>query len=152
MAHSDRIDNVQIWLQGRDFQAADIDRNRTTDQLHNVPLFEMDRQERRTLLDHWVAEIQEAAGYDLAGTVQHFATLEQRLQISNQETDLRCLQQAQVIGVTTSGLARHSEVLRRLRPKVVLCEEAGEILEAHTLTAFLPSIEHGILIGDHEQL
>ena len=39
-----------------------------------------------------------------------------------------------------------------MNPKVLICEEAGEILEAHTLTAFLPSIEHAILIGDHEQL
>jgi superfamily I DNA and/or RNA helicase len=34
----------------------------------------------------------------------------------------------------------------------MLCEEAGEVLEAHTLTAFLPGVEHAILIGDHEQL
>ncbi|KAJ8110060.1 hypothetical protein ONZ43_g5975 [Nemania bipapillata] len=31
-------------------------------------------------------------------------------------------------------------------------EEAGEVLEAHNLTALLPSIEHCILIGDHLQL
>ena len=43
-------------------------------------------------------------------------------------------------------------MLARIRSKVLLGEEAGEILEAHTLTAFLPSIEHAILIGDHEQL
>ena len=34
----------------------------------------------------------------------------------------------------------------------MLCEEAGAGLEAHTLTAFLPGVEHAILIGDHEQL
>ncbi|KAK6591706.1 hypothetical protein H4I96_12262 [Botrytis cinerea] len=55
-------------------------------------------------------------------------------------------------GVTTSGLARNIELLQRVRAKVMLCEEAGEVLEAHTLTALLPGIEHAILIGDHEQL
>jgi hypothetical protein len=34
----------------------------------------------------------------------------------------------------------------------MLCEEAGEVLEAHTLSAFLPVVEHAILIGEHEQL
>jgi hypothetical protein len=34
----------------------------------------------------------------------------------------------------------------------MLCEEAGEVLEAHTLIAFLPGVEHAILIVDHEQL
>jgi hypothetical protein len=32
----------------------------------------------------------------------------------------------------------------------MLCEEAGEVLEAHTLTAFLLGLEHAILIGDYD--
>ena len=35
---------------------------------------------------------------------------------------------------------------------MVVFEEAGEVLEAHTLTTLLPSVEYAILIGDHEQL
>ncbi|KAH6668504.1 AAA domain-containing protein [Halenospora varia] len=70
----------------------------------------------------------------------------------HRELDIRCLRQAHIIGVTTSGLARNIEVLRRVQAKVMLCEEAGEVLEAHTLTALLPGVEHAILIGDHEQL
>ena len=54
--------------------------------------------------------------------------------------------------MTTSGLAKNINLLRRLPSKVLVCEEAGEVLEAHILTALLPSIEHAILIGDHEQL
>ena len=69
-----------------------------------------------------------------------------------QEVHLRCLLQAHVIGITTSGLAKNLEMLRKVRSKVVICEEAGKILGAHILTAFLPSVEHVILIGDHEQL
>jgi hypothetical protein len=34
----------------------------------------------------------------------------------------------------------------------MLCEEAGEVLKAHTLTTFLPGVKHVILIGDYEQL
>ncbi|GFG25720.1 NFX1-type zinc finger-containing protein 1 [Aspergillus udagawae] len=68
------------------------------------------------------------------------------------EVDLRCLADADVIGVTTSGLARNLNMLRKLQSKVVMCEEAGEVLEAHLLTALLPSVEHAILIGDHLQL
>ncbi|KAL4911007.1 AAA domain-containing protein [Aspergillus multicolor] len=68
------------------------------------------------------------------------------------EMDLRCLKNADVIGVTTTGLARNLEMLRRLPSKVLLCEEAGEVLEAHMLTSLLPSLEQVILIGDHQQL
>ena len=88
----------------------------------------------------------------MATALRQYAESERNLKACNQELDLRCLQQAHVIGVTTSGLARNVNLLGRLGSKVLLCEEAGEILEAHTLTAFLPTIEHAILIGDHEQL
>ena len=36
--------------------------------------------------------------------------------------------------------------------QVVLVEEAAEVMEVHTLAALAPSVEHVILIGDHEQL
>ncbi|KAH7369722.1 hypothetical protein BKA65DRAFT_361496, partial [Rhexocercosporidium sp. MPI-PUGE-AT-0058] len=68
------------------------------------------------------------------------------------ELDLRCLREAYIIGVTTSGLARNIELLQRVGAKVMLCEEAGEVLEAHTLTALLPGVEHIILIGDYDNL
>ncbi|KAL2850542.1 hypothetical protein BJX68DRAFT_275792 [Aspergillus pseudodeflectus] len=68
------------------------------------------------------------------------------------EMDLRCLKDADVIGVTSTGLARNLEMLRRLPSKVLVCEEAGEVLEAHLLTSLLPSLEQVILIGDHQQL
>lgn len=54
--------------------------------------------------------------------------------------------------MTTTGLARELSLLRKLRSKVVVCEEAGEVLEAHLLTTLLPSVEQAILIGDHLQL
>lgn len=69
-----------------------------------------------------------------------------------QEIRRRCLQQADIVGVTTTGLARELSLLRKVRSKVIVCEEAGEVLEAHLLTALLPSVEQAILIGDHQQL
>lgn len=34
----------------------------------------------------------------------------------------------------------------------MLVEEAGQVLEAHSLAALVPSIQHMILIGDPKQL
>lgn len=39
-----------------------------------------------------------------------------------------------------------------LRPKVILVEEAGQVLEAHSLATLVPSVEHFISIGDPQQL
>lgn len=74
------------------------------------------------------------------------------LDLCHRELDFRCLREAHIIGVTTSGLARNLDLLQRVGAKVMLCEEAGEVLEAHTLTALLLGLEHAVLIGDHEQL
>jgi superfamily I DNA and/or RNA helicase len=81
-----------------------------------------------------------------------FDETKKRLNDVTTELDLRVLQQASIIGVTTSGLARNLDLLRGVDAKVLICEEAGEVLEAHMLTALLPSVEHCMLIGDHQQL
>ncbi|CAB5368199.1 unnamed protein product [Rhizophagus irregularis] len=51
---------------------------------------------------------------------------------------------------TTERVALHD--FWRHEPKIILCEEAGEVLEAHILSALTPSTQHLILIGDHNQL
>jgi superfamily I DNA and/or RNA helicase len=62
------------------------------------------------------------------------------------------LQGADVVGVTTSALAKRISLLKHVRCKVIICEEAGEVMEPHMISAMLPTIEHCIQIGDHEQL
>lgn len=43
-------------------------------------------------------------------------------------------------------------LLLGLRPKIVLVEEAAETLEAPITAACVPSLDHLILVGDHQQL
>ncbi|CAJ2505937.1 Uu.00g000670.m01.CDS01 [Anthostomella pinea] len=57
-----------------------------------------------------------------------------------------------VIGITTTALARNIEMLRHVRSRVVICEEAAEVLEPHIMSALMPGVEHMIQIGDHRQL
>ena len=62
------------------------------------------------------------------------------------------LQGKKIIGLTTTGAAMRRDLLRSLECKIIVVEEAAEILEAH-LVAILPrKIEQMILIGDHKQL
>lgn len=74
------------------------------------------------------------------------------LQAQQQDVDRRCLNQADVIGITTTGLAKQVKLLSRVNAKVIICEEAGEVLEGHLINALLPTCQHLIQIGDHEQL
>jgi hypothetical protein len=57
-----------------------------------------------------------------------------------------------VIGLTTTACAKYWDLLKTLGIKTVICEEAGEVMEAHTFNTLVPSIEHAIFIGDPLQL
>lgn len=120
--------------------------------LTQAHIFSLSHNERRVLYNHWIYTIKQKARDKFLMTIAEFQESKENLSQIRSETDLRALQQSNIIGVTTSGLARNLPLLRRLQSKVMMCEEAGEVLEAHTLTAFLPSVEHAILIGDHLQL
>ncbi|KAK6530663.1 hypothetical protein TWF281_007502 [Arthrobotrys megalospora] len=108
--------------------------------------------EINAVLTFWKREIFQNAVVALAEVTEKHRTENEKLSTLRRERDRRLLEEADIIGVTTSGLASHADVLERVEAKVLFCEEAGEILEAHTITALIPSIEHMILIGDHEQL
>lgn len=68
------------------------------------------------------------------------------------ELDYNYLKQAKVIGMTTTGLSKYRGLIQSLNPKVVLIEEAAETLEAFVSVACLKSVQHLILVGDHQQL
>lgn len=62
------------------------------------------------------------------------------------------LRNARIIGCTTTGAAKHCDMLAALGSPVVVCEEAAEVLEAHVISALTSRTQHLILIGDHLQL
>lgn len=125
---------------------------RPVPELLNANLNGMSSLERTALHRYWVQQSTVELNRRFLHLLDSYSDITVSLKKCHQELDLRCLLRAHIIGVTTTGLARNLEILRRVGAKVVVVEEAGEILEAHTLTALLPSVEHAILIGDHEQL
>ena len=140
---------VDSWVRGAPKK---LTSNHPIPHLLAVSLREMSASERSALHKHWIEQRSAQLANDLIHALDTYHGSKSALDKCHGELDLRCLRDAHIIGVTTSGLARNIELLQRVRAKVMLCEEAGEVLEAHTLTAFLPGVEHVILIGDHEQL
>ena len=65
---------------------------------------------------------------------------------------VECLKQADVIGLTTTGAAKYNSVMSQVAAKIVIIEEAAEVLEAHVLSTLTQHTQHLILIGDHRQL
>ncbi|KAI1846386.1 hypothetical protein JX266_007591 [Neoarthrinium moseri] len=125
---------------------------RAVSDLVNSPVLAMSRAERCRIYKYWLRSIRGRIIGKISANHTTYTEEKERRDNIRQDVDLRCLSSADVVGVTTTSLAKNLNLLQRLRCKVMLCEEAGEVLEAHTLTALLPSVEHAILIGDHQQL
>ncbi|KAJ9575016.1 hypothetical protein L9F63_007818, partial [Diploptera punctata] len=69
-----------------------------------------------------------------------------------QAVDLEIMRDSLIVGMTTTGAARLQSLLKALKPKIVIVEEAAEVLESHILVSLTNHCEHLILIGDHKQL
>lgn len=108
--------------------------------------------ERRILTEHWLEQIQREETEQLIADIKQSEELRDRVNSVHSEVNRRALLTADVIGITTTGLARDIATLQKLRAKIVVCEEAAEVLEAHVISALMPGVEHFIQIGDHQQL
>ena len=95
----------------------------------DINLWTLSKNERRILFDHWAATIREESMDKLAvysDTQRKAAT---QLNALRSEYDKRILETADVIGLTTTGLARNASLLQVVNSKTLICEEAGEVLE-----------------------
>ncbi|KAJ6003313.1 hypothetical protein N7451_005860 [Penicillium sp. IBT 35674x] len=108
--------------------------------------------ERRILALSWFKQWQEIETASLFEALDRAANLRGDINAVHEEVNRRALIQADVVGITTTALARHIETLRRVGTKVIICEEAAEVMEAHVISALMPGVEHFIQIGDHRQL
>ncbi|KAB5584014.1 hypothetical protein PHYPO_G00102520 [Pangasianodon hypophthalmus] len=119
-------------------------------QVWNV--WQLKLKDRWRLYRRWVLRYQ----IDLRGKAlqaeQVYQDAAERLSEIRRREDLCVLQHAKVIGMTTTGAAKYRQVLQELKPRLVIVEEAAEVLEAHTITTLSRDCQHLILIGDHQQL
>ena len=153
-------DKLLSWLETKSMKAQknqnvsevdDVDLEGLTriaeENIHSLPI-----PDRQILAMSWFKQWQEIETASLFETLDRAANLREGINAVHEEVNRRALIQADVVGITTTALARHIETLRRVGAKVVICEEAAEVMEAHGISALMPGVEHFIQIGDHRQL
>lgn len=118
----------------------------------NHRLWKMNKQARRKEVDSWGTDILEADREELVLKMRRLDQVVSEIDTLKRLDDSRVLEGAQIIGCTTWGAANYSHLLRTSNVGVVIVEEAGEVLEAHILTALPATCKQLILIGDHKQL
>ncbi|KAK4697266.1 hypothetical protein P7C71_g795, partial [Lecanoromycetidae sp. Uapishka_2] len=138
---------TRVWttLEGN---AATMARASIVDDIWRMPM-----SERQQLVQKWKDEIDPRTILDRAAEIHRRlqAAVARKYQ-ARSDIDMRCLGEQDVIGMTTTACAMHWSTLRKLGIQVVICEEAGEVMEAQSLCTLFPSVEHAISIGDPLQL
>ncbi|KAJ7163577.1 hypothetical protein C8R43DRAFT_1171786, partial [Mycena crocata] len=119
-------------------------------------MWSFSRRERNRLHAYWSGQIKERLHEDQLQDFQslrsqHESVLKKH-QEGRDEIQRHLLNDIDIVGCTTTGAAKLTSLLKSLSPRVMLVEEAGQVLEAHILGSLVPSIEHMILVGDPRQL
>ncbi|CAI5506857.1 unnamed protein product [Closterium sp. Naga37s-1] len=104
-------------------------------------------RERRKLVEVWVGEVRATAAAAIEAEVDKYARKVRERSELQQVEDLQVLRRAQVVGMTTSGVAKMQRLISMFSPRMIIVEEAAEVLEAHILTSLTSQTQHVIPIG-----
>jgi len=115
-------------------------------------VWNLNQHDRWRLYNFWVSKLVEPIIQELNNLCAEYDAQQKLLDEIVQEEDYSIIKSALIIGMTTSGAAKHRQLLQRVKPRIVIVEEAAEVFEAHIVTSLTSSCEHLILIGDHQQL
>jgi hypothetical protein len=151
--HPDALERLEAWATGDG--PGNLDRDDTElsiEQLLSVPAWSLTHEERSRVYQYCYESGTGDQLQELESLMRAHEKEKQHHTALFTEADAQIFSLVDIVGVTTTGLANNIDLLRTVQAKVLICEEAGEVLESHVLSALLPSIEHVILIGDHLQL
>lgn len=108
--------------------------------------------DRWRIYKYWLSLYLEQYYNEISKRADEFEEACASLKELKQQEDEQVMKEADVIAMTTTCAARYRRILKNIGPKVVVIEEAAEVLEAHVITSLTEDTEHLILIGDHQQL
>ncbi|KAJ5044591.1 hypothetical protein NUH16_001397 [Penicillium rubens] len=151
LLHWLRVKSIRIQ-KGQNEDEVDIVRLERLTRATQEDIHTLTNPERQILAMEWFKQWRESEIARIFEAIDHAASLRNDINTVHDEVNRRALIQADMIGITTTSLTRHIKTLRRLGSKVIICEEAAEIIEAHVISALIPGVKHFIQIGDHRQL
>ena len=124
----------------------------TEEAMHVNSIWNLSPLDRLRIYLFWVESYRERYRVEIHRSEQEYEQLCEALEAVRFEEEERVIRQSTVVGMTTSGAARYHSVLQSIAPKIVVIEEAAEVMEAHIITSLSKNTKHTILIGDHKQL
>ncbi|KAK3095095.1 hypothetical protein FSP39_010254 [Pinctada imbricata] len=115
-------------------------------------VWDLTLKDKWRLYRYWTKLFSDSLKEKIKGTEQALERASSRHQDILMQEDKEVMRRATVIGLTTTAAARYQSVLLEIGPRIIVVEEAAEVLEGHVITNLSPECQHLILIGDHKQL
>ncbi|RYP28181.1 hypothetical protein DL767_007329 [Monosporascus sp. MG133] len=98
--------------------------------------------ERWALADFWLSDLRSRQTDYLFESPNEAERLHETINGAHDGANRRALIQADVVGITTTALARNNMMLRHLDSKVIICEEAAKVIESRIRSAVMPRINN----------
>ncbi|XP_051872615.1 NFX1-type zinc finger-containing protein 1-like [Pristis pectinata] len=117
-----------------------------------VNVWDLDLLDRWRLYRLWLSQYQAETKREILRYELDYRRIVDRLADLRNQEELILLRQSKVVGMTTTGAAKYRNLVQDIQPRIVIVEEAAEVLEAHIITTLSSACKHLILIGDHQQL
>ena len=137
------VENLELAMQETEFEF-EIPKS-----ILEVPdLWALNQTDRETLYKYWATKLTHMYSLLLKSYSNMYSAKMEELEVINTSIDLYILKKATVVAMTTTGAAKNSKLIRKLKPRIVLVDEASEVLEAQVIASLCESVEHLILIGD----
>uniref|UniRef100_A0A1I7TA88 PI3K/PI4K domain-containing protein n=1 Tax=Caenorhabditis tropicalis TaxID=1561998 RepID=A0A1I7TA88_9PELO len=115
-------------------------------------IFSLSRPKRWALYKTWCDAVRSLVVEGLPKQIDSYRLACQRFQAAQDHFDAEIMRLPMIVGATTTGCSRLRPILECVEPRILIVEEAAEVLEAHILSAMISTIEHCVMIGDHKQL
>ncbi|XP_064640121.1 NFX1-type zinc finger-containing protein 1-like [Lineus longissimus] len=134
----------------RQLKSCDAMKEEDAANVHRI--WQLGYQDRWRLYRHWIGKYLQEINANIERQQELYSQATARMREARDQEDLAIMRTATVIGMTTTGAAKYRTVMQEIQPRIVIVEEAAEVLESHIITTLSRGCQHVILIGDHKQL
>ncbi|KAH8660848.1 P-loop containing nucleoside triphosphate hydrolase protein, partial [Tricladium varicosporioides] len=117
--------------------------------LHMIPV-----AKRGDIYRYWVEKLNRKLKKELKLLITDYKKAVDNLKLTKWNANIKLIKSLgiKLIGCTTTGLSKYRGLLAAVEPRTILIEEAAETLEGTIIAGMLDSLQHLILVGDHQQL
>jgi hypothetical protein len=108
--------------------------------------------DRWELVNFFTKNIKDIYSTKISDLIQTLDLYTEEMRRQDNERISNLMTKLDIVAMTTTGACKYREQLRKVKSKIIVVEEAAEVLEAQIVSCLSKETEQLILIGDHLQL